>query len=229
MSTKTDKELGLRRVKIKAINVFAMAAAGLQTIWTPREGKTIALLAAIIQCKSRTGTVTTSPVAELLANSIPITGLLSLPTIVNDARRFPFEARDTATAQAVTFTDTGDLVTFTTPHGLKTGDRVVFPTVVTTIGITAATTYYVIPSLTNAAIIQVADTYAHALSRTALPLTMDGTGTATFTGGNRIQFTNDVPLKFSLAVAQVGATVLTCDLTLLGMEINDLNFPPELK
>ncbi len=229
MSTKSDKGFGLQRVKIKAIDIVAMVAAGTQTVWTPPEGKTLVLLAAVIQCKHQTTAVTTSPVAELVVGSVPITQLLTLPIVEESAKRFAFENRDTFTALAVSFTDTGDLVTFAVPHGLKTGDRVVFATIVTTTGITALTTYYAIPSLTNAAIIQVADTYANAIARSALALTTNGTGTATFSGGSAIQFTNDTPLKFSLAVDQAGATVLKYDLTLFGVEINDLNFPAHLK
>ena len=52
---------------------------------------------------------------------------------------------------AVTFTDTGDVVTFSQPHGLVIGDRVVPGAVTTTTGITAGTTYYVltVPSTTT--------------------------------------------------------------------------------
>lgn len=52
---------------------------------------------------------------------------------------------------AVTFTDSGDVVTFNQPHGLAVNDRVVSGTVTTTTGITAGTTYYVltVPSTTT--------------------------------------------------------------------------------
>lgn len=52
---------------------------------------------------------------------------------------------------AVTFTDTGDVVTFNQPHGLRVGDRVVPGTITSTTGITAGTTYYVrtVPSTTT--------------------------------------------------------------------------------
>lgn len=52
---------------------------------------------------------------------------------------------------AVTFTDTGDVVTFLQSHGLRVGDRVVPGTITTTTGITAGTTYYVrtVPSATT--------------------------------------------------------------------------------
>lgn len=230
MSTKPDKGFGLQRVKIKAIDIVAMAAAGTQTIWTPPEGRTLSLIAATIQCKSRTGTVTTDALAELIVNSIPLTGTVKLPTTVENAKRFTFESRDTITAGVVAFTDAGDLVTYTgLPHNLKLGDRVTFPLVTTTTGITADTTYYAIPSLTNTSIFQVADTYAHALAGTALALTTNGSGTFTFIGSSAQQFTNDLPLKFRLVVDQAGATVLTYDLTLFGVEINDLNFPSHLK
>jgi len=52
---------------------------------------------------------------------------------------------------AVTFTDTGDVVTFNQPHGLAVNDRVVPGTITSTTGITAGTTYYVltVPSTTT--------------------------------------------------------------------------------
>jgi hypothetical protein len=52
---------------------------------------------------------------------------------------------------SVTFTDSGDVVTFNQVHGLKVNDRVKVGTVTTTTGITAGTTYYVktVPSTTT--------------------------------------------------------------------------------
>ncbi len=76
-----------------------------------------------------------------------------------------------STAAAVTFTDAGDLVG-RTAHGFAVGDVLVFPTVVTTTGLTANTRVFVktVPS---------ADTLT--LSATSggstLTLTTDGTGT----------------------------------------------------
>jgi hypothetical protein len=52
---------------------------------------------------------------------------------------------------AVTFTDSGDIVTFNQVHGLRVGDRVKVGAVTSTTGITAGTTYYVltVPSTTT--------------------------------------------------------------------------------
>lgn len=71
---------------------------------------------------------------------------------------------------AVTFTDTGDLVTLAS-HGLSDGDTVSFATIVTTTGISVSTTYYVRDATTNT--FKVAATSGGS----ALTLTTDGTGT----------------------------------------------------
>jgi len=76
------------------------------------------------------------------------------------------------TAVAVTFADTGDLVTYTA-HPFSDGFAIRFSSIATTTGITAFTTYYVINSATNT--FQVAAT----LGGSALPLTTDGTGVIT--------------------------------------------------
>lgn len=216
-----DKTNRILTSKIRGIDLVALAVDGLQTLWTPAEGSTFFLLNAIIQCKSKTGTVTTAPIADLTINSSPITGNLTLPTTVGNAGEFPFELRTASTGVAVTFTDVGDLVTTTVPHNLNPGDQVVFPTVVTTTGITAATPYFAIPSLTNAAVFQVASTYANAIARTAIVLgTGDGNGTLTVAGRGGNRFTNDLPLKFRVVLGQAGATVLTYDLVLVGVELS---------
>jgi TP901-1 family phage major tail protein len=75
-----------------------------------------------------------------------------------------------ATGAAVTFTDTGDLVTLNN-HGLIAGQIVRFATVVTTTGISANTTYYVVAPTANT--FQVAAIEGGV----ALALTSDGTGT----------------------------------------------------
>jgi len=76
-----------------------------------------------------------------------------------------------STAQAVTFTDSGDLVGLT-GHGFSVGDVVVFPTVTTTTGLTANTRVFVKT---------VPDANSFTLSATSggstLTLTTDGTGT----------------------------------------------------
>jgi hypothetical protein len=51
-------------------------------------------------------------------------------------------------AQAVTFTDVGDLVNFTA-HGIPNGTQVAFATIVTTTGIAIKTIYYVVNANTN--------------------------------------------------------------------------------
>jgi len=70
---------------------------------------------------------------------------------------------------AVTFTDTGDIVTFLQPHGLKVNDKLVVGTVTSTTGITAGTTYYVrtVPSTTTV-------TLSATLGGATLALTTDG-------------------------------------------------------
>lgn len=71
---------------------------------------------------------------------------------------------------AVTFTDTGDLVTLAN-HGLSNGDVVSFATVVTTTGVTASTSYFVISATTNT--FQISTTSGGS----AVAMTTDGTGT----------------------------------------------------
>jgi hypothetical protein len=70
---------------------------------------------------------------------------------------------------AVTFTDSGDVVTFAQPHGLKVNDKVVPGVITTTTGITAGTTYYVktVPSTTTV-------TLSATLGGSTLALTTDG-------------------------------------------------------
>lgn len=72
---------------------------------------------------------------------------------------------------AVTFTDTGDLVT-QNDHGLVDGDIVMFSDITDTTGITEDTPYYVISSMTN--------TFQLALTEggAAITLTTNGTGVA---------------------------------------------------
>ena len=70
---------------------------------------------------------------------------------------------------AVTFTDTGDVVTFAQPHGLKVNDRVVPGTITTTTGITAGTTYYVKSVATTTTV-----TLSATLGGATLALTTDG-------------------------------------------------------
>lgn len=79
----------------------------------------------------------------------------------------------TATAVAVTFTDTGDLVTHNA-HGKSNGTVVVLQTIVTTTGATAFVRYYMIAATTNT--YQLSATYGGG----AVVLTTDGTGTVKY-------------------------------------------------
>ena len=80
---------------------------------------------------------------------------------------------DTQVAPSVTFTDSGDLVTTPSAHGLSVGQRVKVASVTTTTGITANTAYYVktVPSATTL-------TLSTTNGGSTLALTTDGTGGA---------------------------------------------------
>lgn len=75
-----------------------------------------------------------------------------------------------ATVQAVTLTDTGDLVG-KAAHGYVAGDPVVFSDIVSTTGLTAGTVYYVIASGLTSSVFKVSAT----LGGSAVTLTTDGT------------------------------------------------------
>lgn len=81
-----------------------------------------------------------------------------------------------AAGLAVTFTDTGDLVTLAN-HGLKLGDTVLFTSITSTTGISITTIYYVIQASTST--FKLASSLANASAGTALALTTDGTGVMT--------------------------------------------------
>ncbi len=72
---------------------------------------------------------------------------------------------------AVTFTDTGDLVSTASAHGLDNGKEISFTAITTTTGISKSTKYFVINATSNS--FQVAAT----LGGAAIPLTGNGTGT----------------------------------------------------
>ena len=88
------------------------------------------------------------------------------------------------TTHAVTFTDSGDLVGLTA-HGFSVGDEVVFPTIVTTTGLTANQTYYVktVPS---------ADTFTISATSggSTQTFTTDGTGTVLRVREARLRYAN---------------------------------------
>lgn len=142
----------------------------------------------------------------------------------------------------VTFTDTGDLVGFTTPHGLSVGDKVKVGTVTTTTGITAGTEYFVktVPDATHV-------TLSTTLGGSTLALTTDGsavnavettehaTTAAEVSGFLRLQVdtgvTGDIPklgnrvyrgvLKYSVIKAANGGVDLTTPtLTALGARVD---------
>lgn len=75
----------------------------------------------------------------------------------------------------VAFTDAGDLVTAAN-HGWQDGQQVLFPTIVSTTGITVNTVYFIINSTTNT--FKVSLTFGGA----AIALTTNGTGTARLDG-----------------------------------------------
>lgn len=228
--TKIDSHNRLVTVKIKKIDIVALAVDALQTVWTPNEGEKLFLMSAIIQCRSQLTAVTTLPRLALLSNGVFVSEIFTPPIIVGDAIGIRMQLQNaTSAAVAVSFTIATDLVTWGsgTPvaHNLKLGDPVIFPTVVTTTGIVAGTTYYAIPTVTNGTTLKVASSYANALAGTAIDLaTGDGTGTAT-AGSAASQITNDHPLKLKVVTDQVGGTVLTYDLILVGIKLNDLVLP----
>lgn len=88
------------------------------------------------------------------------------------------------TAQAVTFTDSGDLVGLTA-HGLAVGQEVVFPTITTTTGISTGTTYFVKT---------VPDANSFTMSATSggstQTFTTDGTGTMVHPREARVRMAN---------------------------------------
>jgi surface protein len=77
------------------------------------------------------------------------------------------------TGRAVTFTDTGDLVTLSA-HGLQNGDEISFSVITTTTGIVINRIYYVVNAATNT--FQVAATVGGA----AINLVTNGTGTVRY-------------------------------------------------
>jgi len=76
-----------------------------------------------------------------------------------------------AESDAVTFTDTGDLVSTVSPHGLSNGNQISFTTITSTTGINTNTLYFVISATSTT--FQVASSFGGS----ALPLTTDGSGT----------------------------------------------------
>ena len=92
--------------------------------------------------------------AESVAADRPFTSVYQALRTTNSGTSYTADdnyVRSGDSLGAVTFTDTGDIVTFNQNHGLAVGDRVVFGTITTTTGVTAGTTYYVItvPSATT--------------------------------------------------------------------------------
>jgi Predicted phage phi-C31 gp36 major capsid-like protein len=85
----------------------------------------------------------------------------------------------------VTFTDTGDIVTFATPHGLAVGDVVTFGTITTTTGIVAGTKYYVrtVPSTTTV-------TLSATKNGAVLALTTDGSAASAVAKPNVASYEN---------------------------------------
>jgi surface protein len=90
---------------------------------------------------------------------------------------------DAPVTAAVTFTDTGDLVTLAA-HGFRNGDSVLFTTITSTTGITVGTTYYIINTTTDT--FQVSTAYGGA----AVALTTNGTGTAVYGSSMQGMFQN---------------------------------------
>lgn len=86
---------------------------------------------------------------------------------------------------AVTLTDTGDIVTFATPHGLAVGDVVKFGTITTTTGIVSGTKYYVrtVPSTTTV-------TLSATLNGSTLALTTDGSAASAIVKSNAASYEN---------------------------------------
>lgn len=80
-----------------------------------------------------------------------------------------------------TFTDSGDVVTFASAHGLSVGDRVVFGAVATTTGVAAKTPYYV-KTVGSATTVTLSTT----AGGSTLALTTDGT----FTGAQETSDTS---------------------------------------
>ncbi len=81
-------------------------------------------------------------------------------------------------ATAITAANSGDLLTFTAAHNLKTGDKLTL-TVGTLTGPSAGTFYAIVMSATT---IKLATTRALAVAGTGVEITGDGTGTITYVG-----------------------------------------------
>lgn len=92
--------------------------------------------------------------AESVAADVPFSSVYKQVRTTNSTLGYTADTnylRSGTNLGAVTFTDTGDIVTFVQPHGLAVGDRVVSGTITTTTGITAGTIYFVrtVPSTTT--------------------------------------------------------------------------------
>jgi len=114
--------------------------------------------------------------AESVAGDIPFTSVYKAVRTTNSGLSYTADTNYVQSGTnlgAVTFTDTGDVVTFNQPHGLVVGDRVVPGTITTTTGITAGTTYYVktVPSTTTV-------TLSATSGGSTLALTTDGSSTS---------------------------------------------------
>lgn len=107
---------------------------------------------------SKTGTTTIGSTTVTMADTAGLTtGMQVLATGVS-------------TARSVTFTDTGDTVTFA-GHGIPNSTRVSFATITTTTGIATYTMYYVINATTDTFQLSATD------GGSVLPLTTNGSGT----------------------------------------------------
>ena len=114
----------------------------------------------------------------------------------------------TPVSKAVTFTDSGDLIT-SAAHGFRNGDSVLFTSVVSTTGITVETQYYIINVTTDT--FQVSTTYGGS----AAALTTDGTGVALYGTSMSTMFNNcnsltSVPLFNTVNVTNMSNMFQNC-------------------
>ena len=110
--------------------------------------------------------------AESVAGDVPFTSAYKRVRTTDSGLSYTADTNYVAAGTNlghVTLTDTGDVVTFSQPHGLAVNDKVVFGTITTTTGITAGTTYYVLTVASTTTV-----TLSATLGGATLALTTDG-------------------------------------------------------
>lgn len=131
---------------------------------------------------------TLATTAAANGTTVPFTSVYKAIRTVDAAVSYTADENYLAAGTAfgtVTFTDTGDIVTFATAHGLAVGDKVKVGTVTSTTGIVAGTTYYVrtVPSATTV-------TLSATLNGATLALTTDGSAASAVAKAGQASYEN---------------------------------------